>query len=155
MVNDARDQPAGGRFEGGEHRYPVRVHFEDTDLSGVVYHANHLRFMERARSDMLRVAGIDQRAAMEAGEGAYAVARLNIRYLAPARLDDALLVISKPRKVQAAYCVVHQSVRRDGVILAQAEVVVAWVAPGGGARRQPAAWIARFKELMTLGEAEA
>ena len=151
MVNDARDQPAGGRFEGGEHRFPVRVYFEDTDLSGVVYHANYLRFMERARSDMLRVAGVDQRAAMEAGDGAYAVARMNIRYLQPARLDDALVVASRLKKVQAAYCVVHQSVRRGEVILAEAEVVAAWVSPEGGPKRQPAAWVARFNELM-VGE---
>ena len=152
MVNDGPDQPAGGRFEGAEHRFPVRVYYEDTDLSGVVYHANYLRFMERARSDMLRVAGIDQRAALEAGEGAYAVARMNIRFLAPARLDDALLVASKLLKVHAAHCVVHQAVRRGEVILAEAELVAAWVAPEGGPKRQPAAWIARFKELMTLGE---
>ena len=56
----AADTPVAGRFVGTEHRFPVRVYFEDTDLSGVVYHANYLRYMERARSDMLRVAGIDQ-----------------------------------------------------------------------------------------------
>jgi len=59
------DFPTAGRFVGREHRFPVRVYFEDTDFSGVVYHANYLRFMERARSDMLRVAGIDQRAAFD------------------------------------------------------------------------------------------
>ena len=65
---------------GSEHRFPVHVYFEDTDLSGVVYHANYLRFMERARSDMLRAAGIDQRAAFESGEGVYAITNLAIRY---------------------------------------------------------------------------
>ena len=59
MVN-GRDRPADGRFEGGGHLFPLRVHFEDTDLSGMVYHANYLRFMERARSDLLRLAGVDQ-----------------------------------------------------------------------------------------------
>ena len=53
------DQPVEGRFDGREHRFPVRVYFEDTDLSGVVYHANYLRYMERARSDMLRLVGVD------------------------------------------------------------------------------------------------
>jgi acyl-CoA thioester hydrolase len=71
MVNDA---PATGRFDGVEHRFPVRVYFEDTDLSGVVYHANYLRFMERARSDMLACVGIDQRGSFDGGEGVYAVA---------------------------------------------------------------------------------
>ena len=70
MPSSFEDQPLEGRFDGPEHRFPVRVYFEDTDLSGVVYHANYLRYMERARSDMLRLAGIDQRATMEAGGGA-------------------------------------------------------------------------------------
>ena len=65
--------PPSGSFEGAVHRFAVRVYFEDTDLSGVVYHANYLRWFERARSDMLRLLGVDQRAAQEAGEGAYAV----------------------------------------------------------------------------------
>ena len=70
METGRADLPVEGRFDGIEHRLPVRVYFEDTDLSGVVYHANYLRYMERGRSDMLRLAGIDQRAAQEAGEGA-------------------------------------------------------------------------------------
>src|SRR3546814_4537518 len=65
-----------GAFAGAAHHYRLRVYFEDTDLSGIVYHANYLRYMERARSDMLRLAGIDQRAAMESGEGAWAVTDL-------------------------------------------------------------------------------
>jgi hypothetical protein len=65
--------PASGELEDGEHRFPVRVYFEDTDLTGVVYHANYLRYMERARSDLLRLLDIDQRAAKESGEGHYAV----------------------------------------------------------------------------------
>ena len=102
MTDTGLDQPTGGRFVGSEHRYPVRVYFEDTDLSGVVYHANYLRYIERARSDMLRVGGIDQRTAFDAGEGAYAVIDLAIRYRAPARLDDALLVASRVTSASAA-----------------------------------------------------
>ena len=88
MTANGIDQPVEGRFDGREHRFPVRVYFEDTDLSGVVYHANYLRFMERARSDMLRLAGIDQRATMEAGGGAYAVSEMAIKYRQPAKLDE-------------------------------------------------------------------
>ena len=62
--------PPSGCFDGARHWYAVRVYFEDTDLSGVVYHANYLRWFERGRSDMLRLLGIDQRGAQEAGEGA-------------------------------------------------------------------------------------
>ena len=70
-----------GSIAGGRHVMQVRVYYEDTDFTGIVYHANYLRFMERARSDMLRLAGIDQRAAMEAGEGAYAVSEMAITAL--------------------------------------------------------------------------
>src|ERR1044071_2803084 len=108
MTAPATDQPVEGRFDGREHRFPVRVYFEDTDLSGVVYHANYLRYMERARSDMLHVAGIDQRAHHEAGGGAYAIADLHVRYAAPARLGDALLVESEVAQARAASVVIHQ-----------------------------------------------
>jgi acyl-CoA thioester hydrolase len=147
-----QDLPTAGRFDGREHRFPVRVYFEDTDLSGVVYHANYLRYMERARSDMLRVAGIDQRATHEAGEGAYAVASLNIRYAVPARLDDALLVVSRLKQVRAASVSIHQQVMRDGVVLAEADVVAAMVAAGGRPKRQPRAWIDIYERLVWQGE---
>ena len=147
MVNDP-DLPQGGRFVGAEHRLPVRVYFEDTDLSGIVYHANYLRYMERARSDMLRVAGIDQRAAQEAGTGVYAVADLAIRFRRPAKLDDALVVVSTVDAVRAASCVIHQRVRRSRETVAEAEVTVAFLTPDGRPRRQPAEWIAIFQSLV-------
>ena len=146
------DQPIQGRFDGIEHRLAVRVYFEDTDLSGVVYHANYLRFMERARSDMLRLAGVDQRAAHEAGEGAYAVASLAVRYAAPARLDDALVVVTRVTAVRAASVSIHQRVMRERVVLAEADVVAALVAPNGRPRRQPRDWIERFAALVDKGE---
>ncbi len=151
MKDDDVDQPQAGRFEGREHRYPVRVFFEDTDLSGVVYHANYLRFMERARSDMLRLAGIDQRAVFEAGEGAYAVADLAIRYRAPARLDDALVVASRVIAVRAASVVIHQTVRRGSLVLTEADVTAALVASNGRPKRQPAAWVNIYNSLVWQG----
>jgi acyl-CoA thioester hydrolase len=147
-----QDMPTEGRFEGREHRFPVRVYFEDTDLSGVVYHANYLRYMERARSDMLRVAGIDQRQVHEAGEGAYAVASLNIRYAAPARLDDALLVVSRLTAARAASVSIHQRVMRGAVCLTQADVVVALVAANGRPKRQPRAWTDIYERLVWQGD---
>jgi acyl-CoA thioester hydrolase len=146
------DQPAGGRFAGAEHRFPVRVYFEDTDLSGVVYHANYLRWMERARSDMLRVAGIDQREVFESGWGAYAVAELTIRYAAPARLDDAVVVVSRVLKATPARVVIQQRVSRGDVLLAQAEVTAALVGPDGRPRRQPAAWLDIYQRLIAEGD---
>jgi len=153
MTSSGADQPIEGRFEGREHRFPVRVYFEDTDLSGVVYHANYLRYMERARSDMLRLAGIDQRGVHAAGEGAYAVADLAIRYRAPARLDDALVVVTRLHAVRAASVVIHQTVRRGTVVLTDATVVAALVAASGRPRRQPGAWIDIYQRLVWQGDA--
>lgn len=148
MNHAAHSQPATGRFLAGEHHFPLRVYFEDTDLSGIVYHANYLRYMERARSEMLRLAGADQRAAMAAGAGAYAVTRVALRYLTPARLDDVLMVVSRLVKIRAASCDIHQRVMRDGLIVAQAELTVAFVAPSGKPARQPRAWVAAFEQLL-------
>jgi len=149
MNDDMRDRPVSGYFDGKQHRFPVRVYFEDTDLSGIVYHANYLRYMERARSDMLRVSGIDQRGRMEAGGGAYAVVDLAIKYRLPAKLDDDLIVISHVIGVRAASCSIHQRVIRGSEILAEAEVKAALVAPTGRPVRQPREWIDTFKRLET------
>jgi len=147
MVNDPLDRPQSGRFLDGQHRFPVRVYFEDTDAGGVVYHASFLRFMERARSDMLRVSGIDQRAALEGGEGAYLVAELAIKYRRQGKLDDDLLVVSRIEEIRAASCVIHQRVMRDGEVLAEADVTAAFLSPEGKPRRQPRPWIDIFKRL--------
>lgn len=147
MSEEQRDCPVSGRLDAGVHRFPLRVYFEDTDLSGIVYHANYLRFMERARSDMLRLAGIDQRAAMEAGEGTYAVVDLTIKYRSPARLDDNLVVESTVEEIRAASCVIHQRVRQGTRILTEATVQAALVSPEGRPLRQPRAWVEIFKRL--------
>jgi acyl-CoA thioester hydrolase len=73
------DTPYAGGFVGKTHRFALRVYFEDTDVAGIVYYANYLRFIERARSDMLRALDIDQRATLEGGIGVYAVAEISIR----------------------------------------------------------------------------
>lgn len=143
----AYPEPPGGVLDGPIHRFAVRAYFEDTDLSGVVYHANYLRWFERARSDFLRLLGIDQRAAQEAGEGAYAVSELTIRYAAPARLDDTVLIESVAEEVRAASCRIHQRAMRDGVLLAEARLRVGFIAPDGRPRRQPDGW---RKALATL-----
>jgi acyl-CoA thioester hydrolase len=151
MGIEGQDQPASGRFAEGAHLFPVRVYFEDTDLTGVVYHANYLRFMERARSDMLRVAGIDQRCAMERGEGYYTVAGLAIKYRRPAKLDDALVIFSKVIDVRAASCVIQQRVMRGLELVADADVTAAFLGLDGRPRRQPAAWIDAFRLQGDLG----
>ena len=146
---EPEDLPRRGRFVGREHRFPVRVFFEDTDLSGVVYHANYLRYMERARSDMLATAGIDQRDSWEANEGVYVVADLSIRYRRSAKLDDDLLVVTTLKKVRAASVTIHQRVMLRGEILTDATVLAAFVEAGGGRpKRQPRHWLTIFAGLL-------
>ncbi|WP_353228451.1 YbgC/FadM family acyl-CoA thioesterase [Novosphingobium sp.] len=140
--------PPGGCFDGTRHLFAVRVYFEDTDLSGVVYHANYLRWFERARSDMLRSAGIDQRGAHDAGNGAYAVTDMTLRYIAPARLDDAVLLVSRVIAVTPATCRLAQEAWRDDQLLCTATLRVAFVAPTGRPRRQPPAWVDAFRALI-------
>lgn len=142
-----------GAFVGAAHHYRARVYFEDTDLSGIVYHANYLRYMERARSDMLRLAGIDQRAAMEGGEGAWAVTDLTIKYRSPAKLDDDVLVVSTVEAVRGASVIIAQRILRSqdalsSDTLTEGRVTAAFLSPEGRPRRQPAGWAERFTAIM-------
>ena len=150
-MSGAVDRPYEGAFLGRTHHFALRVYFEDTDVSGVVYHGNYLKYMERARSDMLRAAGIDQRAAIESGEGVYVVADLAIKYRASARLDDALLVLSEVVEVRAASCTIHQRVMRGTDVLSEARVTAAFVAEGRP-KRQPRAWVETFRRLTEEGD---
>jgi acyl-CoA thioester hydrolase len=145
-MNDI-DQPYQGAFVGKAHRFALRVYFEDTDVAGIVYYANYLRFMERARSDMLRAVGIDQRASLESGEGVYAVAEVEIKYRGSAKLDDALVIVSTVREVRAASCVIHQRVMRGEEVLTDAMVTAAFLSPEGRPKRQPRAWMDIFERL--------
>lgn len=151
-MGDAIDKAYAGAFVGRTHHFALRVYFEDTDVAGIVYYANYLKFMERARSDMLRAAGIDQRAAIEAGEGVYAVAEVQIRYRTPARLDDELVILSELKEVRAASALIHQRVMRGPEIVAEASVTAAFLSLDGRPKRQPRDWIERFERLK--GEAD-
>lgn len=131
---------AGGTA-GMTHRFAVRVYYEDTDLAGIVYYANYLRFIERARSEWLRELGIDQAALKEAGT-VFAVRRIEADYLSPARFDDLLTVETRTAGVTAARLVLAQSVLRGGETLFRAEVTVAAIGPRGRPARLPAAVVA-------------
>lgn len=149
---EQRPSPPDGVIDGSRHFYAVRVYYEDTDLSGVTYHANYLRWFERARSDLLRQLGIDQRAAIEAGEGAYAVSEIALRYLRPARLDDDLVIETRCTELRAASCRMHQQVSRADELLAEAHLRVGFVSPDGRPRRQPDAWRAAFARFAHANE---
>ena len=124
-----------GRIEGDAHVLPVRVYYEDTDFSGVVYHASYLRFLERGRTDFLRLAGVDQSTLHAEGEGLiFAVRRMTIDFLKPARMDDVLLVQTRTEEVRGASLVIAQAIQRDGETLLTADVRVAALAGGRPAR---------------------
>jgi acyl-CoA thioester hydrolase len=140
--------PPGGILDGARHLYAVRVYYEDTDLSGITYHANYLRWFERARSDLLRLLGIDQRAAIETGEGAYALSEVNLRYLRPAKLDDDVVIETRCTELGAASCRMHQIARRGGDVLCEANLRVGFITLDGRPRRQPVPWRAAFQTFM-------
>jgi acyl-CoA thioester hydrolase len=134
-------EPAGhdhlaGRIEGETHLLPVRVYYEDTDFSGVVYHASYLRFMERGRTDFLRLLGVAQgdlfeRAKEEAGSGFFFVVRsMGIEFLRPARIDDVLTVETRTEAVKGATLNLAQRVLRGDEVLVEASVRVAFLAGG-------------------------
>ena len=133
---------------GRTHCFALRVYFEDTDVAGIVYYANYLRFMERARSDMLRAMGVDQRAALESGEGVYAVAEVSIKYRRPAKLDDDLLIETDLVEIRSASVLIHQRVMRGKEILTDATVLAAFLSPEGRPKRQPRAWVDLFERLI-------
>ena len=132
-----------GEFRDGRHVMSVRVYYEDTDFSGVVYHANYLRFMERGRSNYLRLLGADHRAlfeesAREAPGFAFVVRAMTLDFLKPARIDDVLDVITAPEEVKGASITLRQRVARGVDVLVEAQVKVAFVS-GGRARPIPRA----------------
>ena len=120
------------------HRFDLRVYYEDTDLAGIVYYANYLKFIERARSEWVRDLGVDQ-AAMKAETGqVFAVRRVVADYLAPARFDDQLTVVTRVLKVTPARIILGQDVTREGESLFTSEVTLVALDGQGGATRLPA-----------------
>lgn len=141
-----------GVLDGDRHLYAVRAYYEDTDLSGIVYHANYLRWFERARSDLLRRLEIDQRAAIESGEGAYALSEVNLKYLRPAKLDDDVLIETRCTELKAASCRMHQKAFRGDELLAEAQLRVGFISLEGRPKRQPEKWRAAFARFVNSTE---
>lgn len=121
------------------HRFEIRVYYEDTDLAGIVYYANYLRFIERARTEWVRGLGIDQ-TALRADHGlVFAVRRVEADYLAPARFDDLLTVDTTPAVATGASLTLAQDIRRDGTRLFAARVTLVALGPTGRPTRLPQA----------------
>lgn len=134
------------------HSFPVRVYYEDTDAGGVVYHANYLKFAERARTEMVRSLGISQQALLDEGQGhAFAVRRMELDFLKPARLDDALVVLSVATEVGGASMTFAQTIRReaDGVDLCRLAVTVAFICLDGRPARIPSDLRASLRQLVS------
>ena len=133
--------PLDGEIRDGRHFLTVRVYYEDTDFTGIVYHANYLRYMERGRTNYLRLIGADHRALFEAAASeapgfAFVVRSMSIDFLKPARMDDLLEVVTEPEEVKGASIALNQRVMRAGEVLVGARVRVAFVS-GGRARPIP------------------
>jgi acyl-CoA thioester hydrolase len=124
-----------GEISAGHHTMQVRVYYEDTDFSGAVYHASYLRFMERGRTNYLRLLGADQRAlfdaaAKEAPGFAFVVRTMQIEFLKAARMDDILDVVTATAEVKGASVMLHQQIKRADVVLIDAQAKVAFVSDG-------------------------
>ena len=147
MAAPSLDIPYRGGFVGNEHRFALSVYFEDTDAYGIVYYANYLKFMERARSDMLRAVGVDQSEELHRSGSAYAVVEVDIRYKKPGRLGDDLLVVSTVEQVRASSVLIHQRVMRGEEQLTDARVTAAFLDGEGRPKRQPKEWVEKFQAI--------
>jgi acyl-CoA thioester hydrolase len=147
MATHALDTPYRGGFVGHEHRFALSVYFEDTDAYGIVYYANYLKYMERARSDMIRAVGVDQVAELRSSGSAYAVVEVDIRYKKPGRLGDDLQVVSVVEQVRASSVLIHQRVMRGEEQLTDARVTAAFLDGQGRPKRQPKDWVDKFRAI--------
>ena len=132
--------PASGVFDGKTHLLPVRVYYEDTDFTGVVYHANYLRYFERGRSEFLRLAGVSHtQLRAQDNPMAFVVARMEIDFKKPARIDDALVVCTTYERMERARLHVRQTIERGGELIAQAAETIVCIGLDGRPRRPPQA----------------
>ncbi|MGH6683367.1 MAG: tol-pal system-associated acyl-CoA thioesterase [Pseudolabrys sp.] len=130
-----------GEIRNGLHHQQVRVYYEDTDFSGIVYHASYLRFMERGRTNYLRLIGADHRALFAAAEKeapgfSFVVRHMDIHFNKPAFMDDVLDIVTTPKEVKGASVVLNQKVMRGEDLIVEADVQVAFVS-GGKAKPIP------------------
>src|SRR3954453_3938415 len=147
MGSENLDIPYRGGFIGNAHHFALSIYFEDTDAYGIVYYANYLKYMERARSDMIRAAGVDQVAELRASGSAYAVVEVDIRYKQPGRLGDDLQVISTVDQVRASSVHIQQRVMRGPELLTDARLTAAFLDREGRPQRQPKDWVEKFKAI--------
>ncbi len=137
-----------GTITNGIHRLNLRVYYEDTDFSGYIYHSNYLKFCERARSDFLRVLGIDQNTMFAEG-GAFVVRRMNCEFLQPAKFDEVLTVESTPGNSKGARFEIKQRVLRRDDVLFTADVMAVLIDGRGRPKRLTAELLAAFSKARS------
>jgi len=141
---------AAGEFRGKTHILPIRIYYEDTDLSGVVYHANYLRFMERGRSEYFRCAGITRLAQLEDPQPtAWTLKKASLEYHRPARLDELVEVHTRCTGLTGARMTASQSIHRNGTLLVQGQVEACIITLSGKPRRIPEDIRAKLAPLLT------
>ena len=132
------DRPTAGRFEGREHRLPVRVYYEDTDFTGLVYHGAYVRFFERGRSDCLRLMGIGHAELLDGDQPmAFVLSKLALTFLKPARIDEELVVRTFYDTIKGPRLLISQVISRGDDDLCRAEVEVICIHMDGRPRRPP------------------
>ena len=143
------EQPDAGHIVGREHRLAVRVYYEDTDFTGVVYHGNYARYFERGRSDFLRVAGVSHAELLARDEpSAFTVTRLTMAFKRAARIDDALLVRTTYDAIKGPRLFIRQRITRGEALIATAEVEAACIDMAGRPRRPPAGLVTQLTPLL-------
>jgi len=146
------ETPTAGWFEGREHRLPVRVYYEDTDFTGLVYHANYARYFERGRSDFLRLADVHHSDLLvRADPSAFVVTRLAMDFLKAARIDDALLVRTAYDTVRGPRLFITQSLTRGEEVIARAQVEAACITLDGRPRRPARDLVEKLRPFL-LGD---
>jgi len=145
----SNNTPTAGRFEGREHILPVRVYYEDTDFTGVVYHANYVRYFERGRSDFLRVAGISHTELLERHDpAAFVVTKIDIDFRKPARIDDALQVRTTYDEAKGPRLHITQRITRGEELIAEAKVSAACISMDGRPRKPPPGLVEAIKPFF-------
>ena len=138
MTTPLSDVPTAGVFIGREHRLAVRIYYEDTDFTGMVYHANYVRYFERGRSDFLRLAGVSHTDLLDRPDpAAFVVTRRDIGFQRPARIDDALVVVTTYDLVKGPRLFISQRIERGPEVLATAKVEAACISLDGRPRKPP------------------
>jgi acyl-CoA thioester hydrolase len=142
--------PSAGWLVGREHQLPVRIYYEDTDFTGVVYHANYLRYFERGRSDFFRVVGISHSALLERPDpSAFTITRMTVEFKRAARIDDALLVRTTYDSARGPRLFISQRITRGDELIATAQVEAACIDLQGRARRPPPGMAEALAPLFT------